>query len=388
MLAVLCPVLALLLFGAGGCLLGPLLPAIAMECRVPVDIAGSLLAMTFVGSIVAIMLGGVLADRFGKKRIFLIALTLYSLSYLLLSQAHSFPLIAAACLLAGAFGGAVEGLCVAVIADLDPPRVDRNVTLLQIAFNVGAVIAIGGTAWLRQSGGAWRTAYLIMAVFGLVVMLLGFGMRVPDSAPVEPLDLPMARKLLTDPLVVALAVGIACYVGSEMSLGNWISPLLEGERTAPAQAMLGAGLFWAVMGVGRFISAAACRRHHGYTVLRVLVLGGLLSYGLFLLPLGPARLWVAAVATGLTFSGVWPLLVSLGGARHPAYSGTVSAILVASGTVGALIFPFLIGVVIARLSPAWGLGLMAALFLLLFLVVWGPMGRQYAGNSRERAPLV
>ncbi len=381
LLAVLAPTLALLLFGAAGCLLGPLLPAIAVEFHMPVDIAGSLLAVTYVGSILAVMLGGYLADHFGKRRVFLVAQGLYTVSLLLLALAHTFPLIAAACLLAGAFGGAVEGMCVAVVADLDPPRVDRNINLLQIAFNLGAVLGIAGTAWLRLAGGAWRPAYLIIAGLGAVAWLLAWGMHVPPAVRAEPITLPVAQRVLTDRLVVALAVAIALYVGSELSLGNWISPLLEGEHVPAARAMLGAGLFWGVMGAGRLASAAACRRFSGYTVLRVLTLAGVAAYALLLLPLGPARLWVVAVAAGLSFSGVWPLIVSLGGARHPAYSGTVTAILVAAGTVGAFLFPFLSGVVIARLAPAWGLALMATLFTALCAVVWGPMGRWYGDTA-------
>ena len=369
--SILAAVLTVLVIGAGGCILGPLLPAMAAEFHQRVEVTGLLIGVTFFGSIAAVTIGGYLADRFGKKPLLLITLAGLVLAFLLFTVAPSFAVVAVACLLAGAMCGALEGLSGAVIADLDPARVDRNMNLLQVAFCAGAVLVLLVTAWLRAADGNWRLPYLWLAIGAGSCWFLGLGMRVPPAPPAERISLPIARALLADRAILRLALGIALYVGSEMSLAQWISPLLERHFAYTASmAMLGAGLFWLSMGVARVVIGFLCQRYPGTLVLKWLLIGGLLSFVVMLLPVGLWRLWVGVALAGATFSGVWPLIVSLGNARYPHYSGTTIAILVASGTVGGMLFPPLTGFVIARSSPAGGLLLMTALFVLLTLVVW------------------
>lgn len=369
--SILAAFLTVLVIGAGGCILGPLLPAMASEFHQRVEVTGLLIGVTFFGSIAAVTIGGYLADRFGKKRLLLITLTGLVLAFLLFTVAPSFAVVSVACLLAGAMCGALEGLCGAVIADLDPTRVDRNMNLLQVAYSAGAVLVLLGTSWLCGAGGAWRLPYRWLAVGAGACWLLSLGMRVPPAQPAERISLPIARALIADPAILRLALGIALYVGSEMSLAQWISPMLERNFAYPsATAVLGAALFWGVMGVARVIIGLLCQRYAGAVVLKWLLAGGLLSYVVLLLPAGHWHLWVGVALAGATFSGVWPLIVSLGSARYPQYSGTTIAVLVASGTTGGMLFPPLAGFVIVHTSPAGGLLMMAMLFALLAAVVW------------------
>jgi len=279
--------------------------------------------------------------------------------------------LAVACLLAGAMSGALEGLCGAVIADLDPGRVNRNMNLLQVAYCAGAVLVLLVSAWMRTSGCDWRLPYFWLAISAGICLLLGLFMRVPPALPAERISLPIARALISDTAILRLALGIALYVGSEMSLAQWISPMLERHFSyTGATAMLGAGLFWLSMGVARVIIGLLCQRYSGTQVLNWLLVGGLLSYVVLLLPVGLWRLWVGVALAGATFSGVWPLIVGIGSTRYPQYSGTTIAVLVASGTVGGMLFPPITGFAIARVSPTGGIMLMAGLYALLALVVW------------------
>lgn len=369
--AILASILTIIVFGAGGSILGPLLDPMAKDFHVRIAVSGLLLGITFFGSITAVTIGGFLADRFGKKLLFLIALAGLTLAYLLFSLAHSFVMAAIASLLAGAMGGALEGLCGAIIADIDPPRVDRNMNLLQVGYCAGAVLVLLFTARMFGAGSDWHTPYLWLACAAGGIWLLGLLMRVSPAPLGEPISVPIAQTLVTDRVMLRLALGIALYVGSEMSLAQWISHMLsERYHYTLSTALLGAGLFWLSMGLARVVTGLLCQRYAGATVLRWLLFGGLVSFVVLLLPLGPWHLWVGVALAGATFSGVWPLIVSLGSARYPQYSGTTIAILVASGTVGGMIFPPITGFVIGYTSVFGGLLLMATLFALLAGVVW------------------
>jgi FHS family glucose/mannose:H+ symporter-like MFS transporter len=394
-LASLVPVLFIIVFGANGGIFGPLIPAIAQDFHLRVEQAGWLTNVFFMGALLATTFGGFLADRFGKKLLFCITLALFCTAVGLLAGAPLFVVLAVACLLMGAAGGTMEGLCSAVIADVDPDHLDRNMNLLQVAFNVGAVGAIGLIAWLRLHDVGWRVPYTGMAVAATLVLLLALMMAVPPpAAAAERMSTAVARTVIGDPPIVLLAIAIALYVGSEMSLAWWVSRMLVNTfHYHEAVADISAGLFWLTMGVGRVACGGLAHRFSAYRILRVLVVGGIVSYlvlylavgvhlpGFTLAPSAPL-MWVGVGLAGLTFSGIWPLIVSLGAAHHPAYTGTAVSVLVSSGTLGGCIVPGIAGVLIERFGTGVGLLLLGGMFVVLFAVL-----TRYGRHRRVETPL-
>lgn len=363
--------LTILLFGAANGILGPLLPAIEREFGIHARESGLLFSFTFAGAIIAIMTGGYLADCFGKKRLFLIVLAGLILAYVGFFAAPTFALVAASCLVAGALGAAMEGLCSAVVADLDSLHLARNMTLLQVTFCAGALAAVAAASFLRGQEVSWRALYGLFALCAIAILFLSLRMDVPPAPPGEPIHLKIAWRLLEDTGLLRLALAICLYVSAEMSLAWLISPILQGAcGYSEPVAMWGAGVFWGTMGVTRVGVAFLCGRISNEFLLRLLVCGGLLAFGFLLLPVGPWHFWAGIVISGATFSGIWPLLVSLANARHPSYSGTVTALMVTSGTLGGLVGPYL-AVQLLEGSPSAGKSLffMAGSFAALAFVV-------------------
>lgn len=334
--------MTMLLFGAAGGILGPLLPAIEREFEIDTRWSGLLFSASFAGAVIAIMASGYFADRFGKKRLFLILLAGLALAYAGYEFAPTFAILAIACLLAGALGGAMEGLCSAVVADLDPFRVDRNINLLQVAFCAGAVLAVVVAASLYKQSVSWRALYGLFALLAGLIWLMGLRMQVPSAPAAAPIRLPMAFRMLCDPALLRLAFAICLYVGSEMSLAWLISPIMQKMYDySELRALWAVGLFWAAMGFSRLGVAMLCHRYSSLVLVRLFILGGACSYVVLLLPAGAWHLWLGIILAGTTFSGIWPLLVSLANARYPAYSGTATAVMVTSGTIGGLVGPYL-----------------------------------------------
>lgn len=364
--------MTILLFGAASGILGPLLPAIGLEFGITIRQTGWLLFLTFAGGVAAIMAGGYLADSFGKKRLFLVLLGGLTLAYLGNFAAATFALVAVCCLLAGALGGSLESLCSAVVADLDPRRVHQNMNLLQVTFCVGALVGVGVAAELRGQLISWRSLYGIFACCAAGIWLCGLCIHVPAGPPGEPIRPGTVWLLLSDSVLCRLALAIALYVGAEMSLAWLITPILlgKGGYSEPV-AIWGAGVFWGSMALARMGIAQCCRCFEAAGLIRVLVVGGLGSLMVFLLPLGPWRYWVGLVMTGTFFSGIWPLLVAMANVRHRSYSGTTTAVMVTCGTLGGLVGPA-VAVRLLASDPSAGatLAFIFGLFVALAIVVW------------------
>lgn len=78
----------------------------------------------------------------------------------------------------------------------------------------------------------------------------------------------------------------------------------------------------------------------------------------------------AFILTGLLFSGIWPLIVSLGGLRYPSKRDFVVSILVMAGGVGGLFSPWLIGKVFSSLNLLFALNIIYIfLFFLIALII-------------------
>lgn len=369
LLTILVPVLTTLIFGSWNVIIGPLLPEVARTFNIKVEIAGILLAINFAGAILSVLVGGILADHYGKKRVFLVAMGGFTLAAFLYAAGHSFAMIAAACLLGGALGGSLEGLCGAIIADVDPEHSGRNMNMLQIAFSAGAVIALVVTSLMKEHGIPWRSVYLVLACGAAPIFLLSQFMVVPKAPSDDPISPRIIRRVVTDPLIVMLIIAIAFYVGSEMGIAQWISRILGKGGVKESTAVLAPALFWGMTGVGRFASGVLCHYHPAVRVLKWLLVGGLLSFVVLLLPHGNTPLWIGTGLAGLTFSGIWPIIVSQASKRYPAYSGTTVALMVVAGNIGGMIFPTLIGFPVERLSPWWGIFFTGLLFVGLILAV-------------------
>lgn len=387
LIAILAPILTALVFGASGGILGPLRPALATELRVSVQYSSILFAIFFTGALLATTIGGYLADRFGKKLLFVIMLALFTAAFFLYALAPSFLVVSIAAFLIGASGGTLEGLCSAIIADIDPAHVNRNMNLLQVAFSAGAVGALLIVSWLLDHQISWRIPYLVLGVSGAVLFVSSLFMANPPTHNEERMSLAVAGRVFRDRAVMLLALAIALYVGSEMSLAWLASRLLELQyQASPGVAAQAALLFWLTMGIGRVIVGLLSHRLSGFRLLCWLVGGGLASYLLILCWPTALGLWIGVGLAGFTFSGIWPLLVGLGANRYPAYTGTIVALLVSSGTAGGLIFPALGGYLLED-HPGWQvITLMAVLFALLAVVlgVYGQATKGPAGAAMER----
>ncbi len=371
LIAIIVPILTAFVFGASGGIIGPLRPGLAQDLHVSMADSSILFSIFFTGALLATTIGGFLADRFGKKLLFAIMLALFTVSFFTLAVAPTFAIAALACFLIGASGGTLEGLCSAIIADIDPAHVNRNMNLLQVAFSAGAVGALFIVSWLLARDISWRVPYLVLGSSAVLLFLSSLFMARPPVHDEERMSIQVARRVFSDRAVVLLAVAIALYVGSEMSLAWLSSRVLELQyHYTEAGAAQIATLFWLTMGIGRVAVGGLAHRVSGYRLLCWLVAGGLLSYVVLFLPFGAIGMWVGVGLAGLTFSGIWPLLVGLGANRYPAYTGTVVALLVSSGTAGGLIFPA-VGGYFLESRPVWSiLLLMAVLFVLLAVVLW------------------
>lgn len=141
-------------------------------------IIGVFAAMQFL----AAPLLGVLSDRFGRRKVILVALGGSALDYLILGWAPTIEWLFAARMMAGMLAGAIAA-CNAYVADVTPPeRRAQGFGLLGAAFGIGFVLgpAVGGILGNQNL----RLPFFVAAGFVALNWLYGFFV-LPESLPPE-----------------------------------------------------------------------------------------------------------------------------------------------------------------------------------------------------------
>lgn len=132
------------------------------------------------GQIVSLPVAGRLADQFGRRRVFLTAVGVFTVASLCAATAPSVGVLIVLRVLQGAAGGALLPSATGIVAETFGRNRDRAVALFSTVFPTGAVLGpVVGAVLVTVSG--WRAIFWVNVPIGIVVALAGL-LLVPRSA--------------------------------------------------------------------------------------------------------------------------------------------------------------------------------------------------------------
>ncbi len=349
----------------------PLLPAIAASFALSMAESGVIFTANFIGFVTFILIGGILADRWGKQRILAAALGGFAVALLAMPLAPSFAVACAVTLFIGGFGGILESQLGALIAALNPERPSYYLNLSQVFFGIGALVGPVAAGLLLSSGVDWRACYAILGVLTLVLASMFVAIRAPLLSATDQIRWSAFAALIRDRRFLLICLCVLLYTGAEVGSWGWMSTFLtRSAGFSVVESSAAVGVFWAAMTVGRFLCGRLTLRYDLRSI--IIALAGLSVVVTLISGFVGAKLavWAVIVGLGLTYSSQWPLIVAYGSERYAASSGTVFALLVGSGGLGTTVVPYMIGVIgqqtsirVAMISPA-------ILFLAIVAIFW------------------
>lgn len=299
------------------------------------------------GFFIAILSIGSVTDRRGKLPAITAGCCAMGAGALLFSQSSSFGLSVAATFVMGIGGGLSEGSAMALVSDLYHDRIrTMMMNLSQAAFGLGAVASPLAIGWLLSAGMSWRLGYVATGAVCLASSVLAFSAwSLRQEKPVADPGLKHdVHGLLSDRLVLCLAVGILLYVAGEMGQSNWLSIYMRRALNASrALAAASPSLMWLGVLLGRLAAAWAAKRM-SETAIIIWSLGlAAASQALLLVVKAPLPGLAAALGLGFFLGPVFPTILSLAGSAYRDRSGGVMSVIVAAGAVGGAVFPLAIG---------------------------------------------
>ena len=160
--------------------LGYLAPAIIKDWHLAPSLMGPVLSAALVGILVGSLLFSMLADRFGRRPVLVIATLFFSLITLWTGFAGSVSELRLARFVAGVGLGGIMPNAMALVGEYMPRRW-RVLMMIVVSngFNVGAIIAGLTSAWMIPKFG-WRAVFYFGATLPFIIGLLMLAL-LPES---------------------------------------------------------------------------------------------------------------------------------------------------------------------------------------------------------------
>jgi len=364
--------LAFLVFGATDNLKGPTLPALLEELHFGYGTGANILFSLYIGFVIATLVTGVLADRFGLKMVMLLAgvfmfagVTGYSL--------FSTPLLLSASLFTVGLGlGALEVGPNSIIVALHPARKGLYLNLMSVMHGLGSMLAPLLAGALLSAQVSWRSIYrwdlVLVAAFTLYFLAVRFPpLRDEALGQVRLQEIP---RFAFRGALPWFYLAIAAYVAVEVGMASWLVTYLQQVQAYSIPASSRAlSLFFGMMMLGRFLGGFVVHRL-GY--LRSVLLASLaalicLGLGLF----GPPSLAFLLSLTAFFFSIIFPTLTAAVSDAHHQHGSTILGVLFTFAGLGGLAGPWLVGwgSALWGLHPGFSINLLLAVLLTASLVV-------------------
>lgn len=333
--------------------MGFIAPALIEDWKINPVIMGPILGAAMLGVAIGALIAGPLSDKFGRKRVLLYSVALFSL-FGLLSACMKTPLeMASVRFIAGLGLGAVMPNCVTLVSEYMPERRrGLMITLMYSGFNIGSGLGGFVAAGLIPSLG-WESVLAVGGIFPLILLPLLIKI-LPESAMymvVNKISQPLIRKTLTylggqfdsrttltlkTPIIVKKAVVVQLFSSGYARgtcvlwityfmglfviylLNGWLPTILRNDGVSIERAAIVAGLFQLGGTLGGILVGAGMDRFQAkYVIGCSYAIGAicLVIQGVFATP--PAVLALLVFMAGLCINGAQTGLQAFSPAFYP-----------------------------------------------------------------------
>jgi MFS transporter, DHA1 family, multidrug resistance protein len=194
---------------------------------------------------------GSLADRYGRRPVLLVGLTLFLIGSAASAMANSFGVLLLGRTVQAIGSGCGITLARAIAKDVyGPELLVKSIALLTMCFAIGGLVAPGVGGFLVDQID-WRAVFGLASIAGCAMLLAAY-VIVPRTAPVSDASAKVSLasgflELLSKPRFCALIVQTACSTGTFMVLATASSMLMKETLHRPAIEF---GLYFAMVPLG------------------------------------------------------------------------------------------------------------------------------------------
>jgi fucose permease len=328
---------------------------------------GRIAAVTFIGLVSGVLITGPLADRFGAKRFAVLGNLLVCAGLGALGKAPNYFTVLCAVAVLGFGAGALDMVLSPIVCALQPERRTSAMNWLHSFYCVGAMATVFVSALALRCGLGWRALALWLMLLPALVAVGFLGLRIPPLVAAGQ-QRTRARDLCLHPYFLAALAAIFLAGSTELGIAQWLPAYAERSlnytKWTGGMALLA---FYVAMTSARMLAGLLGKRMRPFALMAACCW---VSVALFLLAcFSPWRAPALAAAIGVGFTGscLWPSLLGVTADRFPQGGASMFALLGATGNVGGIFMPWVVGLIADH--SALNLGIATSTFCPLFMAL-------------------
>lgn len=261
-------------------------------------------AMAFLGFPIATMVGGIIYNAIGAKKLLMAAFLCHLLGLVLTITAEGFWGLMISTFLIGFANGSVEAGCNPLIASLFPHNKTTMLNRFHVWFPGGIVIGALASSFMTSIGFNWQWQVALIILPTLVYGAMMVRCRFPVLAG-EIMSTWSNLKNIANPLYLFLVVCMTITATTELGTQQWIERILGASGASP---MIILAMITGIMAVGRFFAGPLVKKINPTGIL--LASAFLSSFGIYLMSVAQGgTLYLAAIVFALGVTYFWPTML-------------------------------------------------------------------------------
>ena len=355
--------LIFLVCGIGLSSWAPMVPVAKIKLGLDDATLGFVLLSLGAGAILMMPFSGMFINKYGSRKVMLLAATVISIMLPLLLLANSAALLAAALFVFGAAIGSID-VSMNAHAVLVQERYGRHImSSFHGMFSVGGLLGSIGLGFLMKLGLSPTIAAVSISALLFLIAVSQYKNLFPhaEEDSVESFTFALPR----GPVLI---LGLMCFTFfmAEGALLDWSAVFLQFNRNfEPSMAGLGFAAFSVAMAVMRLTGDKII---HKIGSSKVVLYGGLLASAGFLIAVSipwPGAALIGFIMVGFGAANVVPIFFTAAGNIPNVPTSVSLAAVTTLGYAGQLAGPALIGFIAETTSLPVGLGFVGVLLLIV-----------------------
>lgn len=261
-------------------------------------------SMAFLGFPIAMLVGGLLYNTLGAKKLMTIAFICHILGLVLTIYAGGFWTLIISTFFIGFANGSVEAACNPMIADMYTNNRTAMLNKFHVWFPGGLVIGSLVSKFMTDGGMGWQLQIATMLIPTLIYGYLVFSQKFPQSENIES-NTSENIKALANPLFIFMLLCMTLTATSEFIPQQWVETILGSSGASP---MLVLALVTGIMALGRFFAGPIVHKLNPIGVLWMsAIITAIAIY--FMSVASGSMVYVAAALFALGVCYFWPTMI-------------------------------------------------------------------------------
>jgi MFS family permease len=301
---------------------------------------GTIAATAFWGFPLAIVIGGMVVDSIGMKKLLVAAFVFHLAGILLTIFATGYWSLFISTLLVGIANGTVEAACNPLVATIHSDNKTTKLNHFHLWFPGGIVIGTLLVFFLDKIGIGWQVQVGLMiiptVIYGYLFSKLEFPVTERVASGVSSAEM---YKALLNPLFILMIILMFGTAITELFTGQWIDVLLKNVTD---NAILLLTLETGVMVIGRAFAGPVV---HKFSPLGVLLMSSILAAaGLYLLGHTSGNmLFAGAILFGMGVCYFWPTMLGFVSENLPKTGAVGMNLMGAAGMFAVSVYMIFMG---------------------------------------------